>query len=154
MKAAQRSERQTRGPIRLCQSSPAHSLTLTFSEGATGQPAPAALEHSTYSKEIHTSSQTFFFFPLLFSIHLDIYMCVCVYGFTVGFPSYSTQPPIDSSLFFLDHIIFYHSTIPYFSTHSSSSQRVKVSKARLDGWMGRTTLTSKEGGNRPRRSPG
>lgn len=51
------------------------------------------------------------------------------------------------SFLFLDHIMFYHSTIPYFSTHSSSSQRVKVSKARLDGWMGRPTLTTlKKGG--------
>lgn len=150
MKAAQRSERQTRGPIRLCQSSPAHSLTLTFSEGATGQPAPAALEHSTYRKEITTHKQPDLLFPLLFSIQ-----CVSVlwYRFTVAFPSY-IYPPIESFSFFLIILSFITRRFPIFP-HKHSSQRVKVSKARLDGWMDGVVvlhLLLKKRGNRPRRS--
>lgn len=82
-------------------------------------------------------------------------MCVCVW-ILCSFPLLWLVriAAYRFSFRFLDHIIFYHSTIPYFSTHSSSSQRVKVSKGRLDGWMGRPTLTTlKKGGNRPRRSP-
>lgn len=148
MKAAQRSERQTRGPIRLCQSSPAHSLTLTFSEGATGQPAPAALEHSTYRKEITTHKQPDLLFPLLFSIQ-----CVSVlwYRFTVAFPSYISAYRI--FLLFLDHIIFYHSTIPYFSTQTqqSTSKSIKSQAGWMDGVVVLHLLLKKRG-NRPRRS--
>lgn len=106
MKAAQQSEPARRGgPIRLCQSSLAHSLTLTFSEGPQGR-QPSSRAQDFFSLFLRV------FLFLLFSPSAT--HCVCVYTHTsrwirvhspdLFFQTYIYPP---HSIDFLYHIIFY-----------------------------------------------